>query len=53
MNNQECKVRPEIVNVNSEKPVFYPLLKKVNAVIVVTISIIHMQKCLFLMILKT
>ena len=23
MNNQECKVRPEIVNVNSEKPVFY------------------------------
>ena len=22
MNNQECKVRPQIVNVNSEKPVF-------------------------------
>ena len=22
MNNQECKVRPEIVNVNSEEPVF-------------------------------
>ena len=23
MNNQECKVRPEIVNVNSNEPVFY------------------------------
>ena len=23
MNNEECKVRPEIVNVNSEEPVFY------------------------------
>ena len=24
MNNQACKVRPEIVNVNSNEPVFYP-----------------------------
>ena len=24
MNNQECKVRPEIINVNSDEPVFYP-----------------------------
>ena len=24
INNQECKVRPEIVNVNSNKPIFYP-----------------------------
>ena len=23
MNNQECKVRPEIVNVNSNEPLFY------------------------------
>ena len=23
MNNQECKVRPEIVNVNGNEPVFY------------------------------
>ena len=23
MNNQECKVRPEIINVNSDEPVFY------------------------------
>ena len=24
MNKQECKVRPEIVNVNSDKHTFYP-----------------------------
>ena len=24
MTNQECKVRPKIINVNSDKPVFYP-----------------------------
>ena len=24
MNNQECKVRPEIVNANSNEPVLYP-----------------------------
>ena len=24
MNNQECKVRPEIVNINSNDPIFYP-----------------------------
>ena len=23
MNNQECKIRPQIVNVNSEEPVFF------------------------------
>ena len=23
MKNQECKVRPEIINVNSDEPVFY------------------------------
>ena len=23
MNNQECNVRPQIVNVNSEKPMFF------------------------------
>ena len=50
MNNQECKVRPQIVNVNGDDPVFFLLvLKQVNAVVVVTISMIHMQKCVFLM----
>ena len=24
MNNQECKISPEIVNVNSNEPLFYP-----------------------------
>ena len=48
MNNQMCKVRPEIVNVNSNEPV----LKQVNVVVVVTILVIPMQNCVFLMLLK-
>ena len=30
MKNQECKVRPEIINVNSNKPVFYPFSIKTS-----------------------
>ena len=30
MNNQECKARPKIINVNSNEPVFYPNSIKVN-----------------------
>ena len=30
MNNQECKARPKIINVNSNEPVFYPYSIKVN-----------------------
>ena len=30
MNNQACKVRPEIVNVNSNGPVFYPFSIKTS-----------------------
>ena len=30
MNNQECKVRPETVNVNSNKLLFYPFNIKTN-----------------------
>ena len=49
MNNQECRIRPQTVNVNSEEPAFSLLiLKQVNAVVVVTISIIHMQNCALL-----
>ena len=49
MNNQECRIRPQIVNVNSEEPAFSLLIsKQVNAVVVVTISIIHMQNCALL-----
>ena len=24
MKNQKCKVRPEVINVNSKEPIFYP-----------------------------
>ena len=30
MNNEECKVRPGIVNVNSSEPVFYPFSIKTS-----------------------
>ena len=30
MTNQECKVRPQIVNVNSDGPVFYPVSTKTS-----------------------
>ena len=30
MKNQECKVRPEIINVNSNESVFYPFSIKTN-----------------------
>ena len=29
-NNQECRIRPEIINVNSNEPLFYPYMIKVN-----------------------
>ena len=28
--NQECKLRPEIVNINSDDPIFYPFSIKIN-----------------------
>ena len=30
MKNQKCNVRPEIINVNSNNPVFYPFSIKIN-----------------------
>ena len=30
MNNQEHKIRPKIININSNKPLFYPCSIKVN-----------------------
>ena len=30
MNNQVCKIRPEIINVNSNEPVFYPFIIKTS-----------------------
>ena len=53
MTNQERKVRPETINVNSDEPVFYSfIIKTSKCSVVVTISMIHMQKCV-LMLLKT
>ena len=58
MNNEECKVRPEIINVNDNEPVFYPFSIKtsncsgscnnVNDPYAKIISMVHMQKCVFL-----
>ena len=30
MTNQDCKLRPEFVNINSDEPTFYPYSVKVN-----------------------
>ena len=30
MNNQECKARRKIININNNEPVFYPYSIKVN-----------------------
>ena len=30
MANKECKIKPEIVNVNSDEPVFYPFSVKTS-----------------------
>ena len=50
MKNQECKVRPEIINVNSNEPFFiFLILKQVNVEVAVIILMIHMQKYVFLM----
>ena len=30
MNNQECKVRPQIINLNGDKPAFFPFSIKTS-----------------------
>ena len=30
MKNQECKTRPEVININSNNPIFYPFSIKIN-----------------------
>ena len=50
LNNQECKVRPQIVNVNSKEPVFFSFSIKTRKYFgILTVSMIHMQNCVFLM----
>ena len=53
MNNQECKTRQQVINVNGDEPVFFHLvLRQANAVVVVIILTIHMQKFVFLILSK-
>ena len=50
MNKQECKTRPQVVNVNGDEPVLFPFsIEKLNVVVVVIILIIRMQKFVFRM----
>ena len=46
MSNWQCKIRPGIINSNSNEPSFYPYSVKINIneVVVVIISMIHIQK---------
>ena len=30
MKNQECKIRPEVISINSNNPIFYPFSVKIN-----------------------
>ena len=51
-NNQECKVRPQIVNINSNEHFILLVSKQANTVVVATILMIPIQNCVFLMWLK-
>ena len=51
MNNQNCKIRIKILDMNSHKPLFYPLSNSVNKYR--GSSMIYMQNYVFLMLLKT
>ena len=53
MNNQECKIRPEILNINSNELSFYPYSIEINRVVVIIILMIHMLNYVFLMLLRT
>ena len=53
-NNQECKVRPEIINVNSNEPIFYPFSIKTSKCSRSRNNTNDpYAKCVFLMLLKT
>ena len=54
MNNQECKIRPEIINLNTNEPLFYPYSIKINKCKgSCNKSMIHTLKYVFLRKLKT
>ena len=54
MNNQECKVRPVVMNINSDESLFYLysiLVNKCSGTLI--ILMIHVLNHVFLMLLKT
>ena len=54
VDNQECKIRPELLNVNSNKPSFYRNSIKLNKCSSSCKTLmIHMLNYVFLMLLKT
>ena len=53
MNNQKCEVRPKIIDVNSNSPMFYPFsVKKIGVVVTVITLMINMQRFVFLILEK-
>ena len=53
MNNQECKTRPQVVNVTGNEPVFFPFSIKASKYSGSCDNINRMQKLVFLMLQKT
>ena len=54
ISNQECKVRPEIININSNNPSFYPYSVDINKCNNSCNNINDpYTKCVFLMLLQT
>ena len=53
MKNQECKTRPQVINVNSNNPIFYPFsIKTSKCSANCNILTIRMQKFVFLTLQK-
>ena len=53
VNNQECKIRTKITNINNNFSTFYPYSIEVNNVVAAAIILtIHMQNYVFLVLLK-
>ena len=52
MNNQKCKIRSEIINVNTNEPMFYPYSIKINKCKGSCNTMTHVLKYVFLIPLK-
>ena len=52
MSNWECRGRPEVINTNSNKTLFYPYGIKINKCSDSCNDMTHMQNYVFLMLLK-